>query len=241
MLANVFRDPAVLLLLTLTLVAAIGTITLSESSSAEKIHNMKLGVYNPYREFNTWVNEIVFGFFHISFVPSLLKEKFGEDIGYYGSLYVRDFIGGTLLYWITNTIWHFLIYHLWVDELFTKKNKPLPKREVIIDQMLLSQSAILIYAGLPVVSELLIENNLTLTYFYIDQIGGWPYYFLFLAAYYTCVEIGIYWVHRTLHTNKFLYKYIHGLHHKYNKESTLTPWASIAFNPIDGIMQVLYL
>jgi lathosterol oxidase len=219
MLPNMFRDPAVLMLLTVTVVTAIGTITLSESSTAEKIQNMKLGVYNPYREFNTWVNGIVFEFFQISFLPNLLKEKFGDDIGYYGSLYVRDFIGGTLLYWIGNTIWHICIYHIWVDALFTKKNKQLPKSDVIIDQMLLSQSAIIIYAGLPVVSELLIENNLTQTYFYIDQIGGWPYYFLFLAVYYTFVEIGIYWVHRTLHTNKFLYKYIHGLHHKYNKVS----------------------
>ena len=45
-------------------------------------------------------------------------------------------------------------------------------------------------------------------------------------------------MHRTLHENKFLYKYIHGLHHKYNKPSTLSPWASVAFNPIDGILQV---
>lgn len=44
-------------------------------------------------------------------------------------------------------------------------------------------------------------------------------------------------MHRKLHTNKFLYKYIHGLHHKYNKHETLTPWASIAFNPIDGMLQ----
>jgi len=51
------------------------------------------------------------------------------------------------------------------------------------------------------------------------------------------VEIGIYWMHRSLHENKLLYKYFHALHHKYNKDSTLTPWASIAFNPIDGILQ----
>lgn len=48
----------------------------------------------------------------------------------------------------------------------------------------------------------------------------------------------IYWMHRTLHTNKFLYKYVHALHHKYNSPETLSPWASIAFNPLDGILQV---
>lgn len=45
-------------------------------------------------------------------------------------------------------------------------------------------------------------------------------------------------MHRTLHTNKFLYKYVHALHHKYNSADTLSPWASIAFNPLDGVLQV---
>lgn len=49
----------------------------------------------------------------------------------------------------------------------------------------------------------------------------------------------IYWMHRTLHTNKFLYKYVHALHHKYNSAETLSPWASIAFNPLDGVLQVI--
>lgn len=46
-------------------------------------------------------------------------------------------------------------------------------------------------------------------------------------------------MHRTLHTNKFLYKYVHALHHKYNSAETLSPWASIAFNPLDGVLQVI--
>ena len=215
MLFNILKEPVFYLLLVATIALTFATITLSQSSTEEKIYNMKLGVYNPYREFNNWVNGIVFDLFRVPFLPELLKSKFGDDLGYYASLYVRDFIGGTLLYWIVGSIWHVMIYHVWVDDLFTKKNKPLPKSDVIIDQMLLSQSSVILYAALPVVSEILIENNLTLTYFYIDQIGGWPYYFFFLAIYYICVEIGIYWMHRTLHTNKFLYKYIHGLHHKY--------------------------
>jgi sterol desaturase/sphingolipid hydroxylase (fatty acid hydroxylase superfamily) len=48
----------------------------------------------------------------------------------------------------------------------------------------------------------------------IADIGGWPQYIALTLAYLTLVEIGIYWMHRTLHTNKFLYKYVHALHHK---------------------------
>lgn len=44
-------------------------------------------------------------------------------------------------------------------------------------------------------------------------------------------------MHRKLHENKLLYKYIHKLHHSYSKPETLTPWASIAFHPIDGMLQ----
>ena len=58
-----------------------------------------------------------------------------------------------------------------------------------------------------------------------------------MIIYFTLVEIGIYWMHRTLHTNKWMYKHIHMLHHAYNKPETLTPWASIAFHPLDGILQ----
>ena len=79
---------------------------------------------------------------------------------------------------------------------------------------------------------------MTRCYYYLDEVGGLLPATLYLLAYIVCVEVGIYWMHRTLHTNKTLYKYIHGMHHKYNKASTLTPWASVAFNPLDGILQV---
>ena len=32
---------------------------------------------------------------------------------------------------------------------------------------------------------------------------------------------------------------LHHTHHKYNKEHTLSPFAGLAFNPFDGILQVL--
>lgn len=239
MASRTFRDPFFYVFFFVTILTFVAALTFSEihSDIGLKINNMKLGLFNPYREFNVWINDIFFGILNLNFVPRLLREKLGEDAGYYISSYLRDLVAGTLVYWITAGLWHITIYHIYVDEMFHKKAKPLPTKATIIDQMQLAQASILVYAGLPILSELLIENNLTQAYFYIDQVGGWGWYFLYLAMYMTFVEISIYWVHRTLHTNKFLYKYIHGLHHKYNRENTLTPWASIAFNPIDGIMQ----
>jgi lathosterol oxidase len=34
-----------------------------------------------------------------------------------------------------------------------------------------------------------------------------------------------------------MFKHIHALHHQYNKPETLSPWASVAFHPLDGLLQ----
>lgn len=38
-----------------------------------------------------------------------------------------------------------------------------------------------------------------------------------------------------------LHRLFHHTHHKYNKEHTLSPFAGLAFNPLDGILQVHFL
>jgi len=39
-------------------------------------------------------------------------------------------------------------------------------------------------------------------------------------------------------TSALLCRLLHHTHHKYNKEHTLSPFAGLAFNPLDGILQV---
>jgi hypothetical protein len=239
----------------------------------QKIAAMQSYAYNPYREFNTWVNDIFFSYTvrgccvpatgrcavsnAVLLVPSpptppsslqgltavsrLSYDKLGDVRGYYMSCYLRDFVLGSLVYWGTAAIWHLVIYRMMGDQLFTSKKRQFPTAETIIDQMKLAQSSLVVYAALPVLSEYFIESKMTRTYFYVYEVGGWGFYALYFALYIVLVEIGIYWMHRTLHTNKFLYKYVHGLHHKYNKAATLTPWASLAFNPLDGVLQVRWL
>jgi lathosterol oxidase len=95
-----------------------------------------------------------------------------------------------------------------------------------------------IFVILPVVDEYLVESNYTtLVYFTIEQIGGCPWYLFYLALYFLVVEVGIYWMHRTLHSNKFLYRHLHLKHHQFNVPDKITPWASHAFHPLDGILQ----
>ena len=202
--------------------------------------NAKFGTnakHNPYKEFNIWVNDLFFYYSGLTNIAVLINEKFGEEYGYFVGCYMRDLVAGTAVYWITGFIWHISIYYILGNQLFSKENRDLPTSSIILDQMMLAQFSLFCYAALPLLAEFLIEYNYTKVYFYTEQVGGWGMYVAFLVLYITCVEIGIYWMHRTLHTNKFLYKYVHGLHHKYNKATTLTPWASLAFNPLDGILQ----
>jgi len=224
-------------LLIISCTVAFGTLQFWEGDVMNNINLKVSGQYNPYKEFNEFINDIFFSVFRMSEVSTWAIKTFGAENGYYVQCYLRDLIAGTAVYWITAGVWHFMVYTVMVNELFHKQGRSLPTWETIVDQMCLAQASVFMYAGLPIVSEYIIEHNYTKVYFYVEEIGGWPMYFAYLALYLLFVEFGIYWVHRTLHTNKFLYKYVHGLHHKYNKAVTLTPWCSIAFNPIDGLLQ----
>ena len=195
---------------------------------------LNFGKEDPFRVFNSLVNRLIIPD-HLSV---FLVDKLGSEMGYYSTCYLRDLLLGSILYWLIGGLWHFAIYNVGGNVLFRAKKRPLPTWATILDQMILAQSSLLLYAMLPILSEFLIESRYTRCYFYLDEVGGFLPYLVYLILYITIVEIGIYWIHRTLHTNKFLYKHIHALHHKYNRAQTLTPWASIAFHPLDGILQV---
>ncbi len=69
------------------------------------------------------------------------------------------------------------------------------------------------------------ERKLTLSFATVAEVG-WALYALYFIVYLACVEMGIYWVHRKLHTVKFLYNHVHLMHHKYNKPEEV--WYSLS-------------
>lgn len=117
------------------------------------------------------------------------------------------------------------------------KDREMPGKAIIWDQIKLAQQSLFIYVMLPVLADFLIEEGFTQAYYSLSDVGGLVPYLFLTVLYFMMVEIGIYWMHRTLHTNKWLFKNLHAVHHKYNKPETLTPFASIAFHPLDGILQ----
>ena len=228
----------VLAVVTLISLVMATSLNFWEGDVKANIAAMKAGSYNPYREFNEWLNNLLFGFIGLGWLDAWVYEKMGgHESAYYVVCYLRDLVAGTLVYWLTGGVWHAVIYGVYGKSLFDDRNREYPDPALIRKQQFHAQTSLFIYAALPVLSEYLIENKHTAVYFYVDQIGGWGQYALFFVLYIACVEIGIYWAHRTLHTNKWLYNNIHGPHHSYKSKDQLTPWASIAFHPLDGIIQ----
>lgn len=100
-----------------------------------------------------------------------------------------------------------------------------------------SNKAIPIYSLLPMAAEMAAEKGWTKCYPRIENVGL-PLYVIYFFLYMASVEFGVYWMHRGLHEITWAYKHLHYDHHKYNKEHTLSPFAGLAFHPIDGILQV---
>jgi lathosterol oxidase len=209
------------------------TVLWEAISPQEKIELMHKGVHRPVWEFNEWVSSL---FLPQSFIL-YVEQMMGLEFAHYFLAYVRDLMVGSVIYYVTAGLWHIWIYRVKGKELFIEQGWKMPSNETLLDQILLAQASLFMYAMLPVFSEWLISNKITKCYFYIDEIGGWIPYLLYTAVYMMVVETGVYWMHRELHEQKWAYKYIHALHHKYNRPDTLSPWASIAFNPLDGILQ----
>lgn len=238
---TIFRNyiaPILIIGMLLIVVEGKASLNFWEGDVSANIARMQNG-YNPYREFNQWFNELFFQYTRLNFIPKFVQglSSLSDEHKYYLESYLRDLVSGTVIYWVTAGGWHIIIYKVFRKEFFESKGRKFPAWGTITHQMWLAQRSLLIYAMLPIISEILIENGLTRAYFYVDQIGGWMNYAICTFLYLSLVEIGIYWMHRTLHTNKWLYNNIHGPHHFYNSKDTLTPWASIAFHPIDGMLQ----
>jgi len=188
----------------------------------------------PCRNLNAYINSI--------FLPYSLTQFLAERVTsnastlHYILCYLRNLLAGILVYYGTAGAFHYFIY---VHSSSVKRfeNRKRPTWSTIRHQIILSQKSMFFYVMLPVVDEWLFETFPTPLYYTVQEIGGIVPYTVLLVLYMALVEVGIYWMHRILHTNKFLYKHVHLPHHEYKAPDTLTPWASIAFHPLDGILQ----
>lgn len=158
--------------------------------------------------------------------------------GYYLTCYIRNLVGAVILYFIMGAASTYIVrYSDQILGMAPFKDARVKKEGFERDQMSLALTSVLMYAMLPVLDEWLIESGYTKAYMSVADVGGWLNYGFYTILYLMLVEVGIYWMHRQLHSVPLFFKYIHAKHHLYNSPDTLSPWASIAFNPIDGILQ----
>ena len=65
---------------------------------------------------------------------------------------------------------------------------------------------------------------------------GTPYFFLSIILILALHEIYYYAIHRLMHTNAWLYRHVHSVHHKFHNPTVFT---SYAFHPLEAIMHPL--
>ncbi|XVF20763.1 hypothetical protein REPUB_Repub12eG0031100 [Reevesia pubescens] len=176
----------------------------------------------------TWYNNIVLG--------NLLPTNLWNPLPHFLQTWLRNYIAGSLLYFISGFLWCFYIYYL-KRNVYVPKDA-IPTNKAMLLQIYVAMKAMPWYCALPTLSEYMVENGWTKCYARISDIGWLPYVF-YLFVYLVVVEFGIYWMHRELHDIKPLYKYLHATHHIYNKQNTLSPFAGLAFHPLDGILQAV--
>lgn len=142
----------------------------------------------------------------------------------------------TVLYFGLGSLWCYYVYYCYGTVLYPPGE--IPSGIAILEQMGVAFLGMPIYAALPAFTEFICEQGWTLAYARVSDVGL-PRYLLYFALYMASVEFFVYWQHRLLHDIRPGYKILHFIHHKYNKEHTLSPFAGLAFHPFDGILQAL--
>lgn len=180
---------------------------------------------NLFIQETAFYNRIVLG--------TLLPDIAWNPLPHFFQTWLRNYIGGTVLYFLSASLWCLYIYHI-KRSVYVPKDS-IPSNKAMLTQIHFAMKGMPWYTLLPSVTEYVIENGFTKCYSAINDVG-WIPYFVYSAIYLVLVEFGIYWMHRLLHDIKPLYKHLHAFHHMYNKQNTLSPFAGLAFHPVDGVL-----
>jgi lathosterol oxidase len=80
----------------------------------------------------------------------------------------------------------------------------------------------------------LVARGSSRAYFAVSDYG-WGYLLFSIVFLLVFTDTLVYWIHRALHA-RWLYKFVHRYHHDFRAPS---PWASLAFHPLDAFAQAL--
>lgn len=209
---------------------ALWRVFTSEEEQAENIARIK--------EENDWKNSLVLSWM----LPAEESRSNGRvaDLvrsSRFLSSWIRNWFMATTLYFVVGGLWAYYCYYCFGDSLYESREE-IPSLSAMVAQMRVAFMAMPLYAMLPAATEQIVEAGWTLSYARIDDVGVGRYV-LYFALYMASVEFCVYWQHRNLHDFRTGYKYLHKYHHIYNKDNTLSPFAGLAFHPLDGILQAV--
>lgn len=178
-------------------------------------------------EENDWKNGMV-----MWILPESVRQRMPRVV----KAWFRCYVMAMGLYLGLGAAWSYYIYYAFGKQLFADGNKPTVP--AMLEQIKVSSLAMPIYSALPAFVEWVMEQGWTRVFSRVSDVGVGAYLGYFVL-YMTSVEFGVYWMHRLLHDIRPGYTYLHYIHHIYNKEHTMSPFAGLAFHPIDGILQAI--
>jgi lathosterol oxidase len=140
-------------------------------------------------------------------------------------------IGG-FLYFLTLASISYGIFFVWKRDRFHPGYQP--DRDDIKNSLKWSFYSVSGNAALMMPVHLLIAGGYSKIYWNVGD-HGWGWMAAQVVLILAITETLIYWIHRWLHSD-WLYHHIHKPHHQF---VVPTPWAGVAFNPLDSFAQAL--
>lgn len=158
----------------------------------------------------------------------MLFEWINNRYGIFG-LYLFLLGSGLTLYFILSSISYLYFFYF-------KRNQYHPqyqydKKEILKSIKWAFFSAAGNSAFVVIIEVLIIYGNSKIYYDFNDY--SWSYTVFSILMVLLIAETLIYWIHRGLHS-KLIYRYFHIYHHQFREP---TPFASVAFHPIDSFFQ----
>ncbi|KAH0881693.1 hypothetical protein HID58_069087 [Brassica napus] len=127
-------------------------------------------------------------FYNRIVLSHLLPSNLWDPLPHFLQTWLRNYLAGTLLYFISGFLWCFYIYYLKLNVYLPRE--AIPTRKAMLLQISVAMKAMPWYTLLPTVSEYMIESGWTKCYSRIGEVS-WFLYFVSIAVYLVLVEFGL--------------------------------------------------
>jgi len=150
------------------------------------------------------------------------------------SMFVLLWSGGLITYFVFATASYFYSFYLKRD-VYYPPGAPLPKQGQELREIKLALISAPFMSLLTTPIIILELHGYTNLYSNVSDYSL-GYFFASIGMFLAFTDTSIYWIHRLEHDIPIIYKYIHKPHHQWYVP---TPYAAIAFHPVDGWLQSL--